>query len=171
MNNVNLAVNSYLGSERRRWITCLAAARFVGSYSSETLETANRLGVDASTIENFAAAGKAWRVLSLHMTRQERGQVRISAFTFCWPLFRDGKADPVQIADIMRDAIAENVKTKDLTDRIAAENGKPERKHNPLVYLNGLFSWLEKSHLPDKQRRAALKLLQELREIIKEEEE
>jgi len=170
VNNVNLAVSGYIGSERRRWITCLAAARFVGSYSPETLETATRLRIDSSTVENFAAAGKTWSVLKSYMTRQDREKLRISVFTFCWPLLRDGQARPEVIAEIMHEAIAERVKMKDLTNRIAAECGKSIREQGPLISLNRLLSWFERSNLPYEKRQAGLAHLRDLRKLIEEVE-
>ena len=74
------------------------------------------------------------------------------------------------IAEIMHEAIAERVKMKDLTNRIAAECGKPIREQGPLISLNRLLSWFERSNLPHEKRQAGLAHLRDLRKLIEEVE-
>lgn len=140
-----LAEKALHGSEQKKWAACLIAARYVGERQNGwAQELADRLGyTDVSRISDLADAGKARK--ALRMKASEVYKFRISVFTFCHKVIKQGN-DPHLVALVLKEILEEvpRPKMKDVTDILAGTFNVPTREPTAgtwLKTLDRMVSW------------------------------
>lgn len=170
---VDKFVALYRKNNQGKWPLCMLASHVVGKYErGATAELADKCGVDVSTIENYAHAGKAYALLRRKYGRDIdalRDRLTIYHFAVVWEVFlkSNGDVDGAAYALVLALDPPDGKTMWSAGDLRAWARSRVERRISPpWGAIDRLYSFAE-ANLPPDARQIVIGKLNEIKNIIR----